>query len=242
MRKVAIQTLSVLSVLVLFFLFLGTTAYADSPDLTEEGCIEITLRDRTEADKTVVGASLKLYYVAEASLSADRLVFTPTTDFAPSGINLENPNEEGLATDLAAYAAASKLPHLAQAKTTAAAPVRFDHLTSGLYLITQLTAAEGYYPVAPFLVSIPMADPQTGTWLYHVDASPKVEAQPVGPDTPPGNPPVNPPQTPPQTPPDTLIQTGQLNWPIPVLAILGVTLFMLGWYLTFVKGKQHHGT
>ena len=38
----------------------------------------------------------------------------------------------------------------------------------------------------------------------------------------------NPPK-PGDTPPDKLIQTSQLNWPIPVLAIAGLLLFSIGW-------------
>lgn len=35
-----------------------------------------------------------------------------------------------------------------------------------------------------------------------------------------------------------LIQTGQLNWPIPVLAVAGLVLVMIGWVLLIRKGKQ----
>ena len=36
----------------------------------------------------------------------------------------------------------------------------------------------------------------------------------------------------------SLIQTGQLNWPIPVLLALGGTLMLAGWYLNR-KAKKH---
>lgn len=35
-----------------------------------------------------------------------------------------------------------------------------------------------------------------------------------------------------------MIQTGQLNWPIPVLAGVGILLFAIGWILTFLKRKE----
>lgn len=35
-----------------------------------------------------------------------------------------------------------------------------------------------------------------------------------------------------------LVQTGQLNWPIPILAGSGVALFALGWALVNLKGKK----
>lgn len=35
-----------------------------------------------------------------------------------------------------------------------------------------------------------------------------------------------------------LIQTGQLNWPVPVMAVLGVLLFAAGWIMVFFKGRK----
>lgn len=37
-----------------------------------------------------------------------------------------------------------------------------------------------------------------------------------------------------------LPNTGQLQWPIPVLAITGIVLFSMGWYLTFMKKEKKH--
>lgn len=37
----------------------------------------------------------------------------------------------------------------------------------------------------------------------------------------------------------SLVQTGQLNWPIPVLAGCGVALFAVGWALVFLKRKNN---
>ena len=162
----------------------------------------------------------------------------------------------------------------------------FEDLELGLYLIVQSKASNGYAPIKPFLVSLPMAE--NGKWNYEVDASPKVGGYtPVNPDTPPVPPTPVPdkPGTPEQptepTNPDTpknpdgpdspvspgspdspvapgnpdnpvapgnpdnpalaghpdgavmsgLPQTGQLNWPVPVLAVSGVLLFAAGWVL-----------
>ena len=83
--------------------------------------------------------------------------------------------------------------------------VRFLDLSPGLYLIRQTTVGEGYQPFSPFLAGIPTV---IGDFVcYDVDASPKVAALPTGPQLP---------------------QTGQLRWPVPVLALGGVTLILLG--------------
>ena len=129
----------------------------------------------------------------------------------------------------------------------------FEDLELGLYLIVQSKASNGYAPIKPFLVSLPMAE--NGKWNYEVDASPKVGGYtPVNPDTPPvpptpvpdkpvapGNPdnpvaPGNPDNPALAGRPDGAVmsglpQTGQLNWPVPVLAVSGVLLFAAGWVL-----------
>lgn len=43
-------------------------------------------------------------------------------------------------------------------------------------------------------------------------------------------------EKPPKTPP--LIQTGQMNWPIPLLAGAGILIFAFGWFMTFMKRKK----
>ena len=133
----------------------------------------------------------------------------------------------------------------------------FEDLELGLYLVAQTKASAGDKAVNPFLVSLPLAE--DGQWLYDVDASPKVGAYtpetPETPDTP--STPVSPdsPSTPatpdspdapnePSTPADTdtpaqpgrpanpaLPKTGQLNWPVPVMAVSGLLLFAFGWTL-----------
>ena len=37
-----------------------------------------------------------------------------------------------------------------------------------------------------------------------------------------------------------LIQTGQLNWPVPVLTVAGLGLFLAGWLLRFGRQGKHH--
>ncbi len=39
----------------------------------------------------------------------------------------------------------------------------------------------------------------------------------------------------------SLIKAGQLNWPIPILAVMGLILFALGWQWTFLKKRKEYG-
>ncbi len=103
--------------------------------------------------------------------------------------------------------------------------IRFEQLEPGLYLIIQTEASRGYEPLKPFLVSLPVNE--DGHYVYEVTAEGKFqlyrEPEPTEP-------------TKPSEP--TLPQTGQLNWPIPVLTVLGLGLFAIGWALCFGKKKE----
>ena len=247
------------------------------------GTIRVALYDSAK-DKAQSGGQLTLYRVAEVKRQNGDLSFEYCGDFYGCGIALGDLTDSTLADQLLEY-----MPQGARGTTKtvdADGNAAFEDLELGLYLIVQSKASNGYAPIKPFLVSLPMAE--NGKWNYEVDASPKVGGYtPVKPDTPPvpptpvpdkpGTPeqptePTNPdtpknpdgPDSPvspgspdsPVTPgnpdnpvapgnPDNpalaghpdgavmsgLPQTGQLNWPVPVLAVSGVLLFAAGWVL-----------
>ncbi len=129
----------------------------------------------------------------------------------------------------------------------------FYDLSEGVYLILQKINSDGYYPITPFLVSIPLD--VGGELVYEVDASPKTEAlmpltekEKQDEEAPPAEP-ENLPEKP-ETETDepkteaseaekgALPQTGQLNWPIPVLAGGGLLLIVIGLLLSRKK-KRH---
>ena len=238
------------------------------------GTIRVALYDSAK-DKALSGGQLTLYRVAEVKRKNGDLSFEYCGDFYGCGIALGDLTDRTLADQLLEY-----MPQGAQGTTKtveADGNAAFEDLELGLYLIVQSKASNGYAPIKPFLVSLPMAE--NGKWNYEVDASPKVGGYtPVNPDTPPVPPTPVPdkPGTPEQptepTNPDTpknpdgpdspvspgnpdspaapgnpdnpalagrpdgtamsgLPQTGQLNWPVPVLAVSGVLLFAAGWVL-----------
>ncbi len=247
------------------------------------GTIRVALYDSAK-DKALSGGQLTLYRVAEVKRKNGDLSFEYCGDFYGCGIALGDLTDSTLADQLLEY-----MPQGARGTTKtvdADGNAAFEDLELGLYLIVQSKASNGYAPIKPFLVSLPMAE--NGKWNYEVDASPKVGGYtPVKPDTPPVPPTPVPdkPGTPEQptepTNPDTpknpdgpdspvspgspdspvapgnpdnpvapgnpdnpalaghpdgavmsgLPQTGQLNWPVPVLAVSGVLLFAAGWVL-----------
>ena len=105
--------------------------------------------------------------------------------------------------------------------------VSFSDLPCGLYLVTQTEqqASTEFEPILPFLISLPQQ--MYNGYVYDVTAAPKVGLEPA-------------PTTPPPTEPGgNLPQTGQLNWPVPIMAAVGVVLFALGWYLFFGKKEGY---
>lgn len=178
------------------------------------GSVCVTMTYRGEA---IPGGTMTLYLVALPGEDA----YVYTGGFAGCGIDLSDITAAQTAQELADYAVAMGITGTT-AQIDGEGKVCFDDLEYGLYLMVQDQAAEGYTPVSPFLVTVPGQDGEAD-----VDASPKLTVQPAATET-------TPPTTTTETTPtdSTLPQTGQLNWPVPVLAAAGVLVFLFGWYLT----------
>lgn len=201
----------------------------------------------------LVGAPFKLYLVAEPDTASG---FALCGEFAGSSVDLSDLSTAGklaqAALDLERWAGEKEIAPLVQQNTDSSGSVSFTSLAQGLYLVGGVTHQQGghRYQSAPCLISLPSWDGSTGVWELNVTAFPKFERSgtsggdptppPTEPDTPippdPGDQPVDPvkpPDTPPTPPtppvgPEKLPQTGQLKWPVPVLAALGMLLLLAG--------------
>ncbi len=218
-----------------------TTVYA--MDFQGKGSLNITLRG-SGSHTVLSGAAFTIYRVADVVNDDDNLTYIYTEEFKGNGMELDNLNSDGLAQHLTAHARVEDLEGITETSLDNGSVV-FDPLDVGLYLIVQKGSVEGYYSTTPFLVSIPMANSQDASWIYHVKANPKMEEGPNKDPkpTPDGSisfDPGTPPSGPMDEVPPSLIQTGQLNWPIPILAAIGLMLFALGWALTFLKKKKSY--
>lgn len=169
--------------------------------------------------KTVPGGTLTLYRVGEPGAGN----YVLSSDFRASGADLTKLNDPDTAVMLAEYALAQKIAgqtHPVDEDGT----VLFTPLDTGLYLIGQAQSADGYEPIRPFLVTIPLTLGED-VW-YNVDASPKVALTPDPSE-----------ETRPTDP--WLPQTGQLNWPVPAMASAGMLLLAAGGLLCLRKRKNH---
>lgn len=116
-----------------------------------------------------------------------------------------------------------------QTQTVENGKATFSGLSTGLYLIVQNRAADGFSKLGAFLVSVPYME--DGEYQYHVTAAIKseLEREPE---------PTEPPPTEPDDP--KLPQTGQLNWPIPLMVVAGLGFFAVGWALCFGKKREQY--
>lgn len=223
------RILAVLAAIAMLFAFAVNTS-AEKPELPQTGSLTLTM----EADgKPLDSGRLNLYRVAELRrVEENQYDFQLLDALTAIGATLDT---EALYSDVQAQALLTKAQAALeqyQALPIENGKVCFSELPSGLYLVWQgeQDASDGYNAIAPFLISVPKW--QGGSYAMQVEAKPKVPFITEPPDTPPP-----PPDTPP--PPPNLPQTGQLNWPVPVMAIGGIALLILG--LILCTGKRRCG-
>ena len=266
MKSIRKRLAAVLAALTLLVWCAAPAFALEVVDLSRTGSIKVSLYD-SETSEAVGGGTLTLYRVAKVQKDNANLSFVYTNGFEDCGVELGDLSEGELAGRLAEKIAATAESTTVEISDFGAA--EFGDLEVGLYLVVQTTAAENYNVINPFLVSVPIQE--NGSYVYDVDALPKVgtaaKKTPEPPDTPdtpdtPDKPEEENPNTPvapgpdnpdgwvlgangekiylnPEAPsPDNpnghvmgahgLPQTGQLNWPIPVLAVTGVVLVVAG--------------
>lgn len=269
MKSIRKRLAAVLAALTLLVWCTAPAFALEVVDLSRTGSIKVSLYD-SETSEAVGGGTLTLYRVAKVQKDNANLSFVYTNGFEDCGVELGDLSEGELAGRLAEKTAATAESTTVEISDIGVA--EFDDLEVGLYLVVQTTAAENYNVINPFLVSVPIQE--NGSYVYDVDALPKVgtaaKKTPEPPDTPdkpdtpdtPDKPEEENPNTPAAPGPDNpdgwvlgahgekiylnpeapspdnpngyvmgahgLPQTGQLNWPIPVLAVTGVVLVAAG--------------
>lgn len=227
MTKRAVLALLILSLL----LSCGTGAAAvEHPDFDRKGSISITM---THKGEPVSGGKLTLYRVGAPTVDDDwNYSFVYTETFASCEVPIDDPSTEKVAKALADLINRRSIPGTGKT-ISKQGTVRFDDLEVGLYLLVQYIPAYGYNIVSPFLVSVPQYQEEDGQYIYEVDASPKVELEPRETTKP----------TESTTPKgDKIPQTGQVNWPVPVLTAGGLLLLLLGHFLRSSDRKKRHET
>lgn len=209
------RTLCILAAL----LILGSLSLrAAAVDTSRTGSVTFTLVWEEEPIDT---GALTLYQVGVVEVVDGTYAYVPVETLSDA-VTFEELSSPALAQFLAELVEERNV-------TGTMAPIRhgeaaFMDLTLGVYLVVQKAedASDGFAPISPFLITVPQYE--DGAYTYDITAQPKVPlyTEPTETTEPPTTDPTNP------TDPPDLPQTGQLYWPVPVLAVSGIAVFMLG--------------
>ena len=204
----------------------GLTAYAhDVPDESKKGSITV---DFEYDNKAVTGGRLALYRIAKVRQTDGNYGFENLSEFSGFHKDMSDLTSAELARCLADFVDSHNILPV-DTRDNRTGSVTFPELSHGLYLVVQVEAASGYEAVQPFLVTVPMLE--DGHYVYDVNAYGKTALKKTKTDstgsTPAGSTPIGTVPAGP-LPAGGLPQTGQLNWPIPVLALTGCVLILIG--------------
>ena len=213
------KIISALMVLCMVFAAAAPVSALEEPDMSRTGSIFVAMLFEGEP---VPGGSLTAYRVAAVheENGAD-YSFRLTEEYAASEVVLTDLSDATIAPALQAYIQQNNLEGAKQI-IGEDGNAAFSDLQLGLYLLIQEEPAKGFLPVNPFLVSVPSY--RDGTYLYEVDGSPKLALE-------------KDPTPPPPPPPPDLPQTGLNQWPVPLMAVSGAALVILGGCL-FLAGRK----
>ena len=196
-----------------------SAAAREVPDMTRTGSISGTMACE---GSSVGGGCVVLYQVGDVVSDDGNYAFVLTEEFAASEESLEDVSSTVLAETLAAYALEMSCEGITVDVEDDGTWVASE-LELGLYLVDQYEPADGYEAISPFLVSVPSYDEAAEEYVYDTDAEPKMSLLSVVEDEPEE-------EVEEEVPVYTMLpQTGQLNWPVPILAIAGTVLFSVGY-------------
>lgn len=214
------RILSALLALVLMSaLIVHASAAHPVPDLSQNGSLTFVMDlDGTALDN----GNLNLYKVGEIAEDDGNYFFQLMDE---REITKESQIDENLAKEMLTLAKEMSLTKLTAPIEEGSA--EFTDLPVGLYVVWQdeKDATKGLFPIQPFLISVPRF--QNGTYEPDVLAKPKNAPETIPPES----------TEPPPPPPPKLPQTGQLNWPVPVMALTGTMLFVMGWILCMSRKR-----
>lgn len=208
--------------------------------MTKTGSISFKM---TCDDEAVGGGKLTLYKVGEVAEDDGNYSFELSDAYAGCDVTLDDITSASLAQALADYTTANGLESAATVEIGNDGTATASELALGLYLVMQHTPASGYEAIAPFLVSVPMFDEGEGVYVYDINAEPKMsgltKASTTTTTTTTTDTTDSGSGTTAATTAATLPQTGQLNWPVPVLTVAGLLLILAGLYLRSDKRAVH---
>lgn len=222
-----------------------TFAAGAALDYSKKGSLSVALI-ASDTEEGISGETLALYQVAAAAEVGGEDTVSLTEPFQESQValdtlDLSDTQAKKLAAALGEYVKSHQVSGQ-KAVTDAEGKALWSGLPLGVYLVVSAGSEGAYEAVDPFIVVVPAR--VNGSYVYDIEAAPKhgtvKPVDPVEPQVPVTDDPAEPvtpqkpdqpeeqPAEPPAVETEKLPQTGQLWWPVPVLALSGAALVLLG--------------
>lgn len=192
------------------------------PDLSRQGSITIIVLD-SDTREPVEGGTIAVYRVADLLTDGTNYSFVYTEEFSSctSPLTLDDEHSPELALELSEIAETNQIEPVYTGIPDITGTVPTTEVPLGLYLVVQTEAPEGYGKLRPYLITLPYRE-NDGSLTYDVVSYPKPGTTAQTPSEP------SVPSEPAKPKPPVLPYTGQLWWPVIVLAAAGSVLIVCG--------------
>lgn len=212
-------------VFVVAIMLLPVSANASSQNCEKDrtGSVLVVLRGDSDSGEFVSGAEVGLYRLAEVKVEDVKMYYTFPENFGIDRVDTAQMYDSLISQKAEQYVRENKIPESKSALTDCEGMAFFSDIPSGLYLVRQNKAVEGYYRFKPFVVSMPMREEENGNKLsYCVEAYPKVqehqaESEEIYEEKPGHN-----------IESSESVQTGDAGQPVIALLICGILLIITG--------------
>lgn len=211
-------------------------SFANEIDTNATGCVKVCLTLPQNTNSSLAGYKVFAYKVGEiADMKSGKSSLSER--FAPTKIELEDLSASQImqnANKLMQFAAAKSFKADYSSETDKNGMVVFEKMPLGMYLICVENDKTRELIYSPLLIKVPSYDEISG-WQYSLEAEPKASRQKKQSETTRKSSTIRV-----VTSGDSskLPKTGILQWPIPILAFVGMCCFGCGWAIRRVKKDE----
>lgn len=136
----------------------------------KRGSITLRVKD-SETSAPLANETFRLYFFAKAYEKADGVQYEMLPEYDAANVDISDLQDAYLPIHLAYFATSHSL-EFTEKSTDEKGVVVFSDLTPGLYLVVPSEKNSG--TASPFVISIPEYDRESKTWIFDIDASPKI--------------------------------------------------------------------
>lgn len=170
LNKTALKAVAMLIVAAVCFTLFSAAAYSLS--LETKGSITLHVAD-SETKMPLAGASFRLYLFAAAYESGDGVGYDYVVPYDDCNMDMDNLQDAYLPIHLTHFANTHSLP-FTEITSDENGYIFFDSLDPGVYLIVPSSRIDNYFMPTPFVVNIPLYDDENKSWVYDINATPKM--------------------------------------------------------------------